>query len=361
LKNSAIAYSLLIAFVVFFKTTEISAQHTNVVTANLNGDSKEISIKQKFSFYNSSKDTLNSLYFNDWANAYSDKNTGLAKRFAEEFKRSMHLAKKKERGYTKIMSVVNQNYGGLKYERTHEKDILQIFLDEPLAPEAEVTIFLTYTVKLPPNKFTNFGYDNKNGYYLKDWYLTPAVYDGKWHLYSNKNLEDLYTGITNSTIDFIFPARLAIASNFKNTDIAIFPQRQQTRLTGKNRKSCEIILTPTKRFVKHVAENMAITSDIQASRYDEISQSISILKIAEFIKENLGSYPHDQLLVSEIEYNKSPLYGLNQLPAFIRPYEDKFQFEMKFLKTALSRVLAESIYLNPRKEQSNGITQIRNF
>lgn len=351
MKRTALAYCLLAVFAVFFKTTEVAAQHTNVITATLDGYTKEISIKQAFTFQNNSNDTLRVLYFNDWANAYSDKNTGLAKRFAVEFKRSLHLAKKKERGYTEIMSVVDNNYDGLKYKRTKEKDILEVQLRSPLEPNGTTTVFFTYSVKLPPNKYTSFGYDNKNGYYLKDWYLTPAVYDGKWRLYSNKNLEDLYTGITNTTLNFNFPRRLDIASNFKNSEITSSGNGMLTQLVGKNRKSCEVILTPTKRFVKHLAENMAITSDIESVRYDEISQGVSILKIVEFIKANLGTYPHDQLLVSEIEYSKSPLYGLNQLPTFIRPYEDKFQFEMKFLKTALGRILSESVYLNPRKEQ----------
>ncbi len=351
MKKVAIAYSFLAVFAVLFSTAEVMGQHVNELTATLDGDLKEISVKQAITFHNTSNDTLNVLYFNDWANAYSDNNTGLAKRFAEQFKRSLHLARKKERGYTKIMSAVNSNYVGLQYERSNEKDILKINLLTPLAPNEKTSLHLTYVVKLPPNKFTPYGYDNKNGYYLKDWYLTPAVYDGTWHLYSNKNLEDLYTDITNTTINFVFPKRLDIASNFKNSDITSFPQGQQTTLIGKKRKSCEIILTPTKRFIRHMAENLLITSDIEAARYDEISQGVSILKIVEFIKENLGSYPHDQLLVSELEYDKSPLYGLNQLPTFIRPYEDKFQFEMKFLKTALGRMLSESIYLNPRKEQ----------
>ena len=329
----------------------MTAQHDNVLTATINDDSKEISIQQEFTFHNTSKDILNEIYFNDWANAYSSNKTALAKRFALEFKRSLFLATNKERGYTEIMSIVNQDHSGLEFDRSAGQDILKVKLSTPLAPGEKVAIFLTYTIKLPPNKYTNFGYDNRSGFYLKDWYLTPAVYDGQWHLYSNKGLEDLYTGATNTTLNFIFPRRLDIASNFKNSEITASEDNQQTQLTGKNRKSCEIILTPTKRFVRHLAENIPMTSDIDAARYDEISQGISILKIAEFIKENLGTYPHDQLLVSELDYSKSPLYGLNQLPSFIRPYDDQFQFEMKFLKTALRSIMAESIYLDPRKEQ----------
>ncbi|QCX02327.1 M1 family metallopeptidase [Aggregatimonas sangjinii] len=294
---------------------------------------------------------MQEIYFNDWANAYSSKNTGLAKRFAEDFRRSLHLAKKKERGYTKIMSAVDSNYEGLRYKRTKDKDIIRIQLNEPLAPNESTKVFLTYTVKLPPDKFTSFGYDNKNGYYLKDWYLTPAIFDGEWQLYSNKNLEDLYTGLTNTTLNFTFPEGTYLASNFKSTQIVTTPQGQQTQLVGKNRKSCEIILSPEKKFITHVTDAISVTSDIEASRYDKISQGLSIFKITEFIADNLGKYPHDHLLVSEIDYAKSPLYGLNQLPSFIRPYEDKFQFEMKFFKTALRSILAESLYLNPRKEQ----------
>lgn len=342
---------MLIALVVLFGTTGASAQHTNKLAAILDGDTKEIRIKQEFTFLNTSQNTLRELYFNDWANAYSSKNTGLAERFAEDFKRSLHLAKKRERGYTKIMSAVDSDYEGLRYERTKEKDIIRIQLNEPVAPNDSTKVFLTYTVKLPPDKFTSFGYDNRNGYYMKDWYLTPAVFDGEWQLYSNKNLEDLYTGLTNTTINFTFPQGTYLASNFKSTHIVNTPQAQQTQLVGKNRKSCEIILSPVKRFITHKTDALTVTSDIEASRYDEISQGISILKITEFIADHLGKYPHDHLLVSEIDYAKSPLYGLNQLPSFIRPYEDKFQFEMKFLKTALRSILSESLYLNPRKEQ----------
>ena len=317
----------------------------------LNGDTKEISIKQEFTFLNTSKTTLQEIYFNDWANAYSGNNTGLAKRFAEDFNRSLYLAKKKDRGYTKIMSVVDSDYQGIQYERSKEKDIIRLQLNEPLAPNESTRIFLTYIVKLPPNRFTNFGYNNRKGYYLKDWYLTPAVFDGEWQLYSNKNLEDLYTGITNTSLKFTFPKETFLASNFKTINTGDGPEGKEVQLVGKNRKSCEIILTTTDSFVTHVMDNMTITSDLEVSRYDEISQGISILNISEFIEENLGTFPHDHLLVSEIEYRKSPLYGINQLPAFIRPYEDKFQFEMKFLKTSLRRILAESMYLNPRKEQ----------
>ncbi len=92
-----------------------------------------------------------------------------------------------------------------------------------------------------------------------------------------------------------------------------------------------------------------MVTDIQSLRYPEVLQGISIDRITRFIDRNLGDFPYEQLLVSEIDFNKNPLYGLNMLPSFIRPYDEQFQFEMKFLKTALISYLKESIFLDPRK------------
>jgi len=350
LKKIADIQSIICLALYFCEATLMYAQHSNQVTANLNGETKIISVQQEITYKNTSNNTLEILYFNDWAHAYLDKTTGLAKRFAEEFNKSLHLMKERERGYTEILTVVDDKYRGIRLDRTTEKDILKMYLNEPLLPESEVKVFITYNVKLPPDKFTRYGYNNKGGYYLKDWYLTPAVYDGTWHLYSNKNLEDLYTDVTETTINLICPKGLFVESNFQVLGSTQFPKGQQVQLKGENQKSGEIILTTEKRFTTHVNDYMTVTTDIEAKKYDEISQGLSIEKVSKFIVENLGEYPHKDLLVSELEYNKSKLWGINQLPSFIRPYEQQFQFEMKFLKTALRVMLAESLYLNPRKE-----------
>ena len=331
---------------------QLAAQHENVLTATLDGESKEIQIQQEFTYKNNSNVTLSTLYFNDWAHAYASKNTGLAKRFSEEFKKSLHLAKKEERGYTSIMSAVDDEYRGLHWKRTTGEDILKIDLNSPLPPGESAKLFLTYTIKLPENKFTPYGYDKrKNSYYLKDWYLTPAYFDGAWHLYSNKNLEDLYTGVTETTVNFVYPRNLNLASNFTVLGNNSISNGQMAQLTAEQQKNCEILLSPEKRFMTHVTPQITVITDIEAVKYEDVFKGLSINRVTEFIENNLGQYPHRQLLVSQLDYEKNPLYGINQLPSFIRPYEEQFQFEMKFLKTALINILEETLFLDPRKEQ----------
>ena len=352
LKKRTVDFSRVYLFICFIGLTyQGNAQHSNTLRASLNGFTKEIDITQQFTYRNSANDTLYALYFNDWAHAYSNKNTALAKRFADEFRKSLHLAKDKDRGSTQIQSAVDQDFRQIKWRRTRGRDIIKIELNKPLKPGDSVKLYLAYKVKLPPNRYTPYGYSSFGDYYLKDWYLTPAVYDKEWQLYSNKNLEDLHTDNTDTHIFITYPNSLYLGTNFKEINITEYPTQFSATLDGINRKSCDIILNPRRGFVKHVTSHLTVITDIAGGKYDEISQGISIEKITNFIHENLGEFPYEQLLVSEMEFNKNPIYGLNQLPRFIRPYEEQFQFEMKFLKTALISYLKESLFLNPRKEK----------
>ncbi|MEE9364321.1 MAG: metalloprotease [Cellulophaga sp.] len=342
-----------IVFLCGFGTS--NAQHTNTVTATLDTETKEIRIQQEFVYINNSKETLTYLYFNDWANAYSNKKTPLARKFEEEFKKNIHLAKDHERGHTNLINVVDANFEEIKWKRTPESDLIKFNLNTPLIPSDSIKMVFTYVVKLPSNKFTTFGYSNnkKNNYYLKDWYLTPAVYNGEWQLYSNKDLDDLYTEITNTTINFTLPNSLFVETNStKEATTKLAKNELQTiTIKGTKAKSTELIITSEKRFTKHITPFITLNTDLTSSKYEEALQTVSILKITEFIEQHLGKFPHKELLVSKIDYNKSPLYGINQLPSFIRPYEERFQFELKFLKTALNNYLKETLYLNPRKEK----------
>lgn len=336
----------------FMLCTSLWGQHKNEIVATLDGPTNQIRIRQHFTYVNHSDKGQSTLFFNDWNHAYSNKNTALAKRFAEEFNRGLHLAKDRERGFTTIITIVDDKYAGLEWNRLGNRDIIFVELNEILKPGESIDLFFTYTIKLPMEKFTSYGHLPNGGYNLKDWYFTPAVFDeGEWKLYDNVNLDDLYTDITETRINFTFPERLFLRSNYRQSNISRFPGAQQVILFGEQRKNCEILLSVEDKFTKHITGTLTVVTDIESNKYDQISQGISINKITEFLSKNLGEYPHDKLLVSEFDYNKSPLYGINQLPSFIRPYEEQFQFEMKFLKTAIRSFLKETIFIDPRKER----------
>ena len=78
------------------------AQYSHEINATLLEDERTINVQHDITFFNQTNDTINSIYLTDWNNAYASKNTALAKRFAEEFNKSLHLANDNERGKTTI-------------------------------------------------------------------------------------------------------------------------------------------------------------------------------------------------------------------------------------------------------------------
>jgi hypothetical protein len=95
----------------------MQAQHHSKMVVELNSSTKTIRSKE-ITFFNQSNDTLTSIVLNDWNNAYSNKNTPLAKRFSDEFYRGFHLAK--ERGSTTNISILDTNKMDLSWERTEK-------------------------------------------------------------------------------------------------------------------------------------------------------------------------------------------------------------------------------------------------
>jgi hypothetical protein len=73
----------LCLFAIILGLGHMNGQHLNTLTATLDGANKDIYIQQQFVYVNDSNDSLPELFFNDWPQAYSNKNTALAKRFAE--------------------------------------------------------------------------------------------------------------------------------------------------------------------------------------------------------------------------------------------------------------------------------------
>ena len=65
-------------------------------------------------------------------------------------------------------------------------------------PGDSIKAQLRYKVKIPKDKYTRFGVDNKGNYHIKYWWITPAAFDQSWVVYSNKNLDDFsHVGINS--------------------------------------------------------------------------------------------------------------------------------------------------------------------
>ena len=156
-------------------------------------DHKTLQISQSIQYQNTSTKVLDTIYLNDWAHSFSSKTTPLGIRFSEDYRRRFHFAKDEERGYTTIQHISTPNNTSLTWRRLDEHpDIIEVVLNKPLDPKEAYNIKLNYSVRLPDEKFTRYGYYDNGDFKLRYWYITPTVYNGEWQIYSHKNLDDQF-------------------------------------------------------------------------------------------------------------------------------------------------------------------------
>lgn len=327
------------------------AQHHATLDVTLDGDSKILHVRQQLIFKNTSPDTLTSVVLNDWNNAYSRKDTPLAKRFSDEFTRGFHLADEKERGHTDIFSVTGSGGAMLEWFRpAKHPDLIEVKINAAY-PGENIIVNFAYDVKLPSDRFTGYGYGKNGGFHLKDCFLMPARYDGHGFVrYSNNNLDDIANAAAEWKITLSAPNGLKVDSDI---EIAGFTEDQKvTRYSFANeiRPDFSIYLEPKPAFLRFSNDIVTVYNNLGGKRVDEIQKAVIVDRVVRFTAGKIGGYPNANITVSQADYERNPFYGLSQLPSFLNVFDDGFVYELKFLKTYTNNYLHNILRLDPRKD-----------
>ena len=344
---------LKISYILFFLVTlSASAQHATIMNVKVDSDKKLLYIKHTLVYNNISNDTIKHIVLNDWNNAFSSKSSALAKRFSDEFSRAFHLAKEEDRGNTTIKSIVDAKFSNMSWERPNEKvDLVKIMLNTPILPCSKDTIHMLYVVKVPNAKFTKYGFDSNGNIALKNWFLSPSRYENKQFVQqSNENLDDIPNAFSDFIIELEIPENYNIASNLSESKKEESAVKKNYILTGLNKNDVTLHLQQINTFTSYKNEIIEVSCGLDFSKVTDIQKAILIDKITRFTASKLGDPLTSKIQVSQIDYQRQPFYGLNQLPGFLSPFPDEFMFELKFLKTYLNNYLKENLQLNPRKE-----------
>jgi hypothetical protein len=322
----------------------------------LNNDQKILTVQQQIMYHNQSNDTLQSITLNDWNNAYSTKDTPLARRFSDEYVRAFHLAGDEERGSTSITNLTGNNGIALSWKRPEDHpDIIDIQLSESLYPNQKFTITISYTVKVPSDRFTRYGFDNKGNYNLKYWYLTPARYEDHGFVkYSNENIDDIANANCNYEVILRVPLGMGVATDLVKNNQSVKGAYNEFSFTGINYMDFTLVLENKNTFETYSNNIAEITTNLKDDRVTDIQEALLIDKIMRFTADNLGTYPNTRIMITQVEYDRHPVYGLMQLPgwlnAVLSPYPDSFLYEVRFLKTYLNTYLHNTLKIDPRKD-----------
>ncbi|UZO79528.1 metalloprotease [Aquimarina sp. ERC-38] len=332
------------------QTLFLTAQHQVTMNATLDAALHTITIDQNIVYQNKSRDTLDHLVLLDWANSYTDKTTPLGKRFSEEFLKRFFYAKDIERGSTDIKVIQDDRNHMLTWQRFEEQaDLIKITLPQPLAPGQSYTLQLAYTVKIPSEKFTRFGFYDNGDYHLKHWYITPAVYQEGWQTYSNKNLDDYFSAISDYSIEFELPDIYHVTTELTESELdSNIPNYKKILLTGNNRTELIIYLEQKNSFYNYQIGELELLSNIEDNDLSSEMKKVATTRIINYLKNNLGDYPYKKIIITKDDYKNNPVYGLNQLPDIVRPFPDGFQYEIKQLKAITENYLEKTLLINPR-------------
>lgn len=340
-----------ILYLLFFcLAAQAGAQHVINIDATLLPGKKTLAIKQQITYKNTSADTLRELYLFDWANSFSTKTSPLGKRFAENYDSSFHFEKEEERGKTTIEKIYGTAKNPLQWQRGDEVDILRIIPQAPLLPGDSYTFNLEYAVKVADSKFTRYGVDKNGNYKLRYWYISPAVYNGQWQVYSNKNIDDLYLTPSEFSVSLHFPKNYSLTSDLDLLDESSSQNTKSIALGGRERTGATIYLEKIPTFETIETDKLQVITNIQNSKVNPPVQALLIDRIAHFLDERLGPYPFEKMVISETDYKTNPVYGLNQLPRFISPFPDGFEYDMEQLKTITRNYIDNTLIMDSRDD-----------
>ena len=352
-KNKAlIPLKLLVFWSLLFCSHTTFGQHNSKLIAEFDSERKTVSVMQELTYYNQSNDTLRFIVLNDWNNAYSNKNSPLAKRFSDEFERSFHLAKEEERGTTSNITILDENNNFLTWERdANHPDVIQLRLRETLFPNQKKTFKLTYIVKIPSDRFTKYGYSNDGKFNIKNWFLTPSRFEKNAFVkYDNVNLDDESNALSNFELSIKVPSNLVLTSDLNEQNQTVLENQILYNYKGENRLNFSLFLDEKGTFLSFKNADIDVVSSLKDSRLTDIQRAFVIDKVVNYVTEELGRYPHKKITVSQTDYERNPFYGLNQLPNFISPFPDEFLYEIKFLKTYLNNYIHNTLQLNQRED-----------
>lgn len=335
---------LIIILLFFIVKLNLLAQVSIKMNCFLDPEANTIKIDQEIIYKNQSNAALNHIILNDWNQAFSNKKTELAKRFSDEFVRSFYFAPTSDLGFTDVYSVKNQD-NNLKWERV-ENDFIKINLDKALLPNDEIKINLNYQVKIPNARFTRYGFQ-EDSFVLNDWFLVPAVLNNNEFLMQpHSNTDDKVYPKCDYDITFNLPENYKLNTCLETKDL----NNNTIQLTGKNILHFSLYVESNNSFQYFVNNDLTIATNIEVKNINKIKKAITINKIVNYVEEKLGKYPHPKMTVSEVDYNRNQIYGLNQLPSFLSPFPNEFVFEIQFLKTYLQNFLYKSMQINNRDD-----------
>lgn len=236
-------------------------------------DDKEhvLRASEEVTYINNSPDTISSIYFHLWPNAYAGNTTALAKQLLSQGETSLRYAAQEDIGYIDSLSFeVGSKALKWNYHPQH-KDIALLQLNNILLPGDTVVINTPFRVKLPQSLISRLGHDEQ-AYQITQWYPKPAVYDDEgWHPYPYLDQGEFYAEFGDFEVNVTLPKNYLIAAT---GDLTVNSKNDEFHfLQGKVDET-----------------NLFIENDSSLFAYTEFPSSSDVFKTLSFSQKNVHDF-----------------------------------------------------------------------
>lgn len=162
-------------------------------------------------YTNNSPDTLSSLYFHLWPNAYKHQQTAFAKQLLNQGRLDFHFSKKEDRGFIDQLAFTCDGVAIAYEEDFLTPDIAKLTLPNAIAPDQTVVLKTPFRVKLP-NNFSRLAHVNQ-AYMICQWYPKPAVYDRDgWHPMPYLDQGEFYSEFGSFDVSITIPKNYVVGA-----------------------------------------------------------------------------------------------------------------------------------------------------
>ncbi len=163
-------------------------------------------------YINNSHDTLVSLYFHLWPNAYSNNKTGLARQIFTLQGKQKLFNDPELRGYIDSLDFEAEGQPVKWFLLPMSTDICQIVLNRPLKYGDTIHITTPFHIKIPAGVTSLLGHTGES-YNISQWYPKPAVYDRSgWHQMPYLDQGEFFSEFGNFDVSITLPANYIVAA-----------------------------------------------------------------------------------------------------------------------------------------------------
>lgn len=181
------------------------------ITAALDDQAHTLQCHVSMRYLNHSPDTLQSILFHLWPNAYSSRHTAFARQALRMKNTRFHFAQDEELGGLSGLDFRVDDMPALLSPDKDNPDIALLQLPKPLLPGQSIVIETPFTLQIPAS-FSRLGRVGQS-YQITQWYPKPAVYDPKGrHPMPYLDLGEFYADFGSFDVRITLPKDYVVAA-----------------------------------------------------------------------------------------------------------------------------------------------------